>query len=152
MKMKIPIDINIKSERLFSDLTKQESEPETDIYKVSGFMKKMKNGLKLEFSEGKKDENVTTTICAYNDKTVSLSRVGNQNSQMVFADGKALNCICDTGYFPLQMRIVTKKLENSLSVDGGKLDIDYTVEIVGNLAEQNRLTFSVSPDKSIIKS
>ncbi len=150
--MKIPIDINIKSERIFSDplVLGGESRTETDQFTVSGFMKKTKNGLTLEYSED--SDKVTTTICAFNDETVALSRVGPLNSHMIFADGKAHTCICDTGFFPLQMRIYTKKLSNSLSLDGGRLDIDYTVEIVGNLAEQNRLSVSVAPDKSIIKS
>lgn len=149
--MRIPIDINIRSERLCSDLSHKNSTeaPETDNFSVSGYMKKTKDGLQLEYRD---EDSVTTTICAYDDSTVSLSRVGGLNSHMVFADGKAHTCICDTGYFPLQMRIFTKKLENSLTLEGGRLDIDYTVEIVGNLAEQNRLTVSVSPDKSIIRS
>ena len=87
--------------------------------------------------------------CGRYSKAVLCAAVGAQRSR---ADGKAHTCICDTGFFPLQMRIYTKKLSNSLSLDGGRLDIDYTVEIVGNLAEQNRLSVSVAPDKSIIKS
>lgn len=50
------------------------------------------------------------------------------------------------------MRINTKKLVNTLSMEGGSLSIDYTVEIVGNLAEKSHVTYSVSPDKSIIRS
>jgi hypothetical protein len=37
-------------------------------------------------------------------------------------------------------------------MDGGKLFVDYSVEIVGSLAEKNKLTLAVSPDASIIKS
>lgn len=151
--MKIPIDISIRSERITAEMLDFKPDaPETDVFRVSGFMKKTKNGLKLEYSEGSGEEKVFTTICTINEDTVSLSRVGELNSHMVFMRGKAHNCICDTGIFPLQMRISTKKLLNSLTLEGGKLDIDYTVEIVGNLAEKNRLTVSVSPDKSVIRS
>lgn len=150
--MKIPIDIHVHSERICLDLAHRgegREHPETDDFTVSGIMKNKKGGFRIEFSE---DDSVTTIIDTFPDNMVSVNRVGDMNSHMVFADGKAHTCICHTGFFPLHMCVRTKKLENSLTMQGGKLDIDYTVEIVGNLAEKNRLTFSVSPDISIIKS
>ncbi|MBR0231341.1 MAG: DUF1934 domain-containing protein [Clostridia bacterium] len=151
--MKIPIDIRVQSERLCNDLAHmgfKEPIPQKDDYLVSGFMRKTRDGFRIEFRE--KEDGATTTIDTFADDTVALNRGGQLHSHMVFADGKTHVCICDTEYMPIQMRIKTKKLANTLSMQGGKLDIDYTVEIVGNLAETNRLRFSVSPDKSIIRS
>lgn len=149
--MKIPIDIRVESERITPNpLKRGEEHPETENFKVSGTLKKTKNGYRIEYNE--ENDTVTTTIDTFEDDTVSVNRIGTINTHMVFADGKAHTCICNTGYFPLQMRVRTKRLVNSLSMDGGKIDIDYTVEIVGNLAEKNKITFSVSPDISIIKS
>ena len=151
--MKIPIDIRVQSERVCNDLLRRggpEPEPERDDYLAHGFMRKTKDGFRIEYVES--DENVTTTIDTFADDTVALNRTGPMHSHMVFADGKTHICICDTDYMPIQLRVNTKKLKNSLSLQGGKLDIDYTIEIVGNLAEKNKLTFSVSPDKSIIRS
>ncbi len=149
--MKIPIDIRVKSERIAPNPLKRGEEiPETEDFKVSGTLKKTKNGFRIEYNE--ENDTVTTTIDTFEDDTVSVNRVGPINTHMVFADGKSHTCICNTGFFPLQMRVRTKRLVNSLSMDGGKIDIDYTVEIVGNLAEKNKITFSVSPDVSIIKS
>ena len=149
--MKIPIDIRVKSERIAPNPLKRGEEiPETEDFKVSGTLKKTKNGFRIEYNE--ENDTVTTTIDTFEDDTVSVNRVGPINTHMVFADGKSHTCICNTGFFPLQMRVRTKRLVNSLSMDGGKIDIDYTVEIVGNLAEKNKISFSVSPDVSIIKS
>ncbi len=149
--MKIPIDIRVRTERTHQPSAKNaEGRTETDDFTVSGTMKKTKGGFHIEFLE--ENDTVTTTIDTYEDNMVSLNRVGPINSHMVFADGKAHTCICHTGEFPLQMRVCTKSLTNSLSMDGGKLDIDFTIEIVGNLAERSRLTFSVAPDASIIRS
>lgn len=151
--MKIPIDIKIRTERIqeFANQNpKTEKSPDFDDFIVSGTLKKTKGGFQIEFNE--ENDTVTTTIDTYEDEMVTLNRVGPINSHMVFADGKAHTCICNTGHFPLQMRIRTKKLINSLTIDGGKLDIDYSVEIAGNLAERNRITLSVSPDRSIIRS
>ena len=150
--MKIPIDIWVRSERTCSDLTRRggADHPETDDYRVRGTLKKTKPGYRTEFSED--NDSVITLIDTFEDNTVSVNRMGAVRSHMVFSDSRVHTCICDTGLFPLHMRVRTKSLDNTITMDGGKLDIDYSVEIVGNLAERNRLTFSVSPDKSIIKS
>ncbi len=151
--MKIPIDIKIRTERIHElspHKKKAENAPDYEDFSVSGTLTKTKGGFQIEFNE--EDDSVTTTIDTYEDDMVTLNRVGPINSHMVFADGKAHTCICNTGHFPLHMRIRTKKLTNSLTMDGGKLDIDYTVEIAGNLAERNRIVLSVSPDKSILRS
>lgn len=58
----------------------------------------------------------------------------------------------DTGYFPMQLRVSTKSLDCDITELGGKLNIDYTVEIVGNVAEQSKLTLSVAPDSSVMTS
>lgn len=149
--MKIPIDIHVRSERISADLIRRgEETPETEDFRVSGTMKKTKGGFHIEFNE---ENNATsTTIVTYDDDMVSLNRIGPINSHLVFADGKVHTCICNTGFFPLHMRVRTKSLKNSLSMDGGRLDIDFSVEIVGNLAERNKLSVSISPDISIIKS
>lgn len=152
-KIKIPIDIHVRSERMLADVIhrgERGERAETDDFKVSGTMKKQKGGYHIEFTE--EDGGIITTIDTYPDEMVMINRVGPLNSHMVFADGKAHTCICNTGMFPLQMRVRTKSLKNTLSMEGGKLDIDFTVEILGNLAERNRLSFSVSPDISIIRS
>lgn len=151
--MKIPVDIHIRSERICMDLTHRGSKieiPETDDYTVSGIMKNIKGGFRIEFTE--EEGAITTLIETYPDQMVSLNRLGVINSHMVFSQGKANYCICNTGMMPLQMCVRTKSLVNTLTAQGGKLDIDFTVEIVGNLAEKNRLTFSVTPDKSILRS
>ena len=151
--MKIPIDIRVRSERIYSDISHRhagEERPETDDFRVTGTMKTTKGGYRIEFTED--DDRITTLIDVWDGDTVSVTRLGEMNSHMVFSDGKAYTCICNTGFFPLQMRVRTKSLRNTLSFDGGRLDIDFTVEIVGNLAERNKLSFSVSPDASIIKS
>jgi uncharacterized beta-barrel protein YwiB (DUF1934 family) len=151
--MKIPIDIHVRSERLCTDLARRGREndrPEIDDFYVTGVLKKQKDGIRIEYNE--EDGEITTLVHLFPDEMVSINRMGPINSHMTFSHGKAFTCICNTGFFPLQMRVCTKKLTNSISTDGGKLDIEFSVEIVGNLAEKNRLTLSVSPDKSIIKS
>ena len=103
-----------------------------------------------EIGESGKKSSVTTINTFGDNRIVSVNRIGQLNSHMVFEEGKCHTCIYDTGFFPMHLRVCTKGLTNNLSLQGGKIDIDYSVEIVGNLAEKNKLSVSVSPDKSII--
>ncbi|MBE6693120.1 MAG: DUF1934 domain-containing protein [Ruminococcaceae bacterium] len=151
--MKIPVDIHVRSERLCTDLSRRGQEnprPEIDDFNISGTMKKQKDGLRIEYTED--DGLISTLVHIFPDKTVSVHRMGLLNSHMTFAHEKSFTCICNTGFMPLQIRVNTKRMTNTVSMEGGKLDIEFSVEVVGNLAERNRLTLSVSPDKSIIKS
>ncbi|HAN20300.1 MAG: hypothetical protein A2Y15_03555 [Clostridiales bacterium GWF2_36_10] len=154
--MRIPINIQIESERVYNDLASrpgQELEPETSKVKVNGYMKKTKDGIQVEYTEHEDSGmgNTVTTISSFSDNNVvSVNRVGQLNSHMVFEQGKCHTCIYDTGFFPMQLRVCTKELTNNLTLDGGKINIDYSIEIVGNLAEKNKLLLSVSPDKSVI--
>lgn len=151
--MKIPIDIHVRSEREGTEIVRRnpgDNPIETDDFVVSGTMKTTKNGIRIEYSEEKGA--VITLIDIFKDGMVSINRSGGIRSHMVFSSGKAFLCICNTGFYPMQIRVRTTKLENTISFDGGKLDIEYSVEIVGNLAEKNKLSFSVTPDASVIRS
>ncbi len=149
--MKIPIDIRVRLERVTPDpFRKGEEISEKDDFVVSGTLRRTKGGLRVEYTE---DENATTTIIdAFKDDTISVNRLGPVNTHMVFSDKKVHTCIFNTGFHLMQMQVCTKNLKNSLTMDGGKIEVDYTIEIVGNLAEKSKLSFSVSPDVSIIKS
>ena len=138
--MKIPVDIRIRSERICTNITRGDGTAGTvrDDYSTSGFMSRTKDGYRMEFSE--------------RGDSVSVNRESFLGSSLVFTESRANTCICNAGEIPVAMRINTKKLVNTLSMEGGSLSIDYTVEIVGNLAEKSHVTYSVSPDKSIIRS
>ncbi len=154
--MKIPINIEIDASRIYANIGPGEHpiEPESSKSKHSGFLTQTKQGLQLSYKENEEDDmgDTTTTISTLGENVISVNRVGMLNSHMVFEEGKCHTCVYDTGVFPMQLRVCTKELKNSLSPMGGKLDIDYSVEIVGSLAEQNRLSVSIYPDESIITS
>lgn len=149
--MKIPVDIRVSSERInATSIMRGEERGEIDEFCVSGTMKNTKRGLCIEFTE--QESSMTTIINVFKDEMVALNRIGPMRSHLIFSDGKAYDCIIGSGEKQFQMRVRTKSLENTLTMDGGRLFVDYTVEIVGALAERSKLTFAVSPDASIIKS
>ncbi len=149
--MKIPVDIRISNERInAASIMRGEERGETEEIVVSGTMRNTRRGLCIEYTE--QDNSVMTTINVFKDDTVALNRIGPMRTHLIFTDGMAYDCIIGAGERQFQMRVRTKNLENTLTMDGGKLFVDYSVEIVGSLAEKNKLTLAVSPDASIIKS
>lgn len=149
--MKIPVDIRISNERInAASILRGEERGETEEFFVSGTMKNTRRGLCIEYTE--QGNSTTTIINVFKDETVSLNRIGPMRTHLVFNDGKAYDCIIGAGDRQFQLRVRTKNLENTLTMDGGRLFVDYSVEIVGSLAEKNKLTLAISPDVSIIKS
>ena len=131
--MKIPVNINITTERLTDGGSYGADGAETERIESSGF-----GGTKT-----------TVSLCG---DMVAVNRSGQLNTHMIFEAGKSHDCVYDTGYFPMQLRVSTKSLDCDITELGGKLNIDYTVEIVGNVAEQSKLTLSVAPDSSVMTS
>lgn len=146
--MKTPIDIKIRSERATNIPIAEK--PETLNIDATGYIQKTKTGYRLVYTESDSDgTEVETTINAIGS-TVSISKDGGVKSTMVFEQGMRHNCIYDTGFFPMQLAVRTKELHNTIEGTSGKLDIKYTVEIVGNLAETCKLSYSVSPQKKLL--
>ncbi len=148
--MKIPVDIYIQSERSFGDVAPNgDAHVEREEVHVKGIMKNTKKGYEIEYTE---DDGAIITIVSTFGDSVSINRGGAYCSHIVLSCERAHLCICDTDFMQMQMRVSAKHLLNTLTLQGGKLDIDFIIEIAGNLAERNRLIMSVSPDISIIRS
>ena len=147
--MKIPVTVNIKTERKTHDplhLDKPRTEIRTAT--VNGYLSRTKKGLTCVFSEEESD--TVTTVSSLGENLVSVNKIGYFNSLMVFDTEKSYSCIYQNGNMPMQLKVSTKSLRNGLTEQGGKIDIDYTVEIVGNLAEHTKMSFSVLPQSGLV--
>ncbi len=147
--MKIPVTVNIKTERKTHDplhLDKPRTEIRTAT--VNGYLSRTKKGLTCVFSEEESD--TVTTVSSLGENLVSVNKIGYFNSLMVFDTKKSYSCIYHNGNMPMQLKVSTKSLRNGLTEQGGKIDIDYTVEIVGNLAEHTKMSFSVLPQSGLV--
>ncbi len=75
---------------------------------------------------------------------VTMTRSGSASTSMIFKENSRCMSTYETGVFPLEMCITTKSVENSLDINGGKIIIDYTVEIHGVCMERTYLTLTVN--------
>lgn len=76
--------------------------------------------------------------------TVTMTRSGSASTSMIFKENSRCMSTYETGVFPLEMCITTKSVENALDINGGKIIIDYTVEIHGVCMERTYLTVTVT--------
>ncbi len=151
--MKIPVNVNIKTEKLLGNLLDETGETETREANAFGYIRTTKEGLRLEFMENTPDgESAVTTVNLLGDNIVAMNMGGSNGTYMVFEEGKTHSCVLSNGYYPMELRIRTKQLKNTISKNGGKLDVNYTVDIIGSRAENSRISLSVYPHEDIITS
>ena len=76
-------------------------------------------------------------------KRVTVRRVGEATSQMVFEEGRRHLSMYNTPYGALSVGVNTRKMRTQLSDKGGSIEIDYAIEIDHALAGQNLFRISV---------
>ena len=60
---------------------------------------------------------------------ITLLRMGEFNSQMVFQPGRRHFSMYDTPYGALSISVNTRKMRAALDDHGGQIEIDYAIEI-----------------------
>lgn len=142
--MKIPVDITIRTDKTMDDPLGGSNRREECETTVAGFMRTTRRGLMLEYYE--QDEGsgtITTLVDLPHNGMVMLNRGG--ESGMIFESGKTHCCVFNNGVLPMEIRVRTDALTNTISKSGGRLDVDYTVDIIASRAEQSHLSLSVMP-------
>ena len=105
-----------------------------------------KNGkfyIMYEESEITGFEDTTTTI-KVSDDTVSMIRSGKFNSKMVFRRGEKRLCSYSTPYGVIPMGVSPIRLESKLTEDGGKVAIDYIIDVDNQEYLKNSLDLTVT--------
>lgn len=90
---------------------------------------------------------VVTTFFIPNPQRVVLSREGPIKSRMVFVEGVKDESLYDLGFGSLLVGICARKIEVDLHEAGGRLRIDYTVEVEQAVTSLNSYEILVTPVK-----
>ncbi len=83
----------------------------------------------------------TLTTFQIEPERVTLMRVGEYNSQMVFQEGRRHMSMYNTPYGAMSIGVNTRHLLADLSDEGGDIEIDYAIEIDHSVAGRN--TFQI---------
>lgn len=102
------------------------------------------DGFTLSYQESELTglEGTLTTFQIEPDR-VTLLRVGEVNSQMVFEEGRRHLSLYNTPYGALSVGVNTRKMRAQLSAGGGSIEIDYAIEIDHAVAGQNLFRIQV---------
>lgn len=95
---------------------------------------------------------VVTTFFIPNPQRVVLTREGPIKSRMVFVEGVKDEALYDLNFGSLLVGICARKIVVDLHENGGRLQVDYTVEIEQAVTSRNSYLILVEPVKADEKS
>lgn len=138
--MKKDVIITIKGLQNF-----EEAEDDGNVELVTSGSFYEKNGnyyIKYKESELTGLGNTTTTVKVEKNK-VTVIRFGDLETHMIFEEGQKHISYYDMGFGSLTVGISTRKIDKTLSEAGGKLKIDYSMEINNAVAGENALYMNI---------
>ena len=136
--------ISIKGKQSYEDV-----EDETIELVTEGLLNKEGEGeytLSYQESELTGLEGTLTTFQVEQGR-ITLMRIGEGNSQIVFEEGRRHLSMYDTPYGALAIGINTRRMRSSLGEHGGDIEIDYAIEIDHAMAGQNLFQINVREKK-----
>ncbi len=117
---------------------------ETVVDTVGSYTKK--NGVRYisykEYEDGNPTISRTAVLEIQDDKVITMTKSGSQ-TKLILEKGRRHNCLYDTGFVHLNMGVFTSDLKNELTDKGGKLKVNYTLDIDANLSSKNQLSIEV---------
>ena len=85
----------------------------------------------------------TTTVFQVEPEKVTLLRLGSVQSEMVFEEGRRHMSLYSTPYGTMEIGVRARRLNSTLELTGGRLEIDYDIEINHMLAGQSLFRIDV---------
>lgn len=136
----LPVLLTIRSEQHFED-----TEPDSVELMTEGTLTPTEEGgLVLSYQESALTglEGTTTTFEVRGPQVI-LSRTGSVNSQMVFEEGKQHTSLYETPFGELAIDIQTSRLRQSLTEQGGLMDLRYSISVDHSVTGRNAFKIRV---------
>lgn len=118
---------------------------EIQVTTLGSYVKKGNNRY-ITYKEYDNEENgkpITSVLKIEGTQKVTLMRGGSDGTRLVLENGKRHLCQYDTGYGHMMVGIFTSRLHSSLTDEGGKLEVRYTLDINSNLSSSNEILITV---------
>ncbi len=149
--MRLPVEITVTNKKLnYHDMrvVGDIPEPRETSANYYGYMEIDDKGVTVDYDEVFDDGEVESTSVILQDGVALISKQGEYRTNLIFRPGNSCDCFWHNGYRHMNLRVNTQSLNSNLCSLGGKLEIDYTIEIMGDLAEKNSMCVSVCPADS----
>lgn len=138
---KMPVLLFIQGEQYYDGV-----DPDSVELMTEGTMEVAGNTYRLTYQESELTgmEGTTTTFEVQGPKVI-LTRAGGVNSQMVFEEGRQHTSLYETPYGELSIDVQTSRLHHSLTKQGGRMEIHYSIAVEHTVAGRNRFKIRVRP-------
>ena len=127
--IKLILTVNSVIDNL-SDGGLPDGEPEINIFTTDGTLSVSEGGYLLRFTEVQDGSEAHTSLYITPEE-VRLVKNGAITSEMRFSEGKIFNTLYCGGPYSFDMTVRTKKIRNSLTPDGGELQLIYSMNVGG---------------------
>ena len=107
-----------------------DGEPEKTEISPDGFLKISDGEYNITYSELTEGGKVVSDIII-TDKSVRVKRTGAIESDMLFVEGLTHKSLYGVPPYSFDTEIITKKIRNNMTRDGGRVDIFYNMKIGG---------------------
>ncbi|MDL2289111.1 DUF1934 domain-containing protein, partial [Oscillospiraceae bacterium OttesenSCG-928-F05] len=85
----------------------------------------------------------TTTVTVESDTKISVIRSGDIHSHMIFEQGRKHLVYYDTQFGSLVIGVSASRVDTRLGKDGGRIEIDYAIEIDNTVAAENKFRLNI---------
>lgn len=113
-----------------SDAGLPEADPEINIFTTDGTLSVLEEGYLLGFTEVQEGGKVHTDLYI-SKECVRLVKSGDITSEMRFSEGEIFNTLYRVGPYSFDMTVRTKRIRNSLTENGGELQLIYSMNVGG---------------------
>lgn len=122
----------------------ENADPDTMELVTEGRLEREGNSYTLSYQESELTglEGTLTTF-QIEPERVTLMRVGEFNSQMVFQEGRRHMSMYNTPYGTMSIGVNTRHLTAQVGESGGDIEIDYAIEIDHTVAGRNVFQINV---------
>lgn len=127
-KMNLKITSKIDN---FDEAGKPDGSPEISESSHSGAMKISLGSISLSYRENTEGGSVFSDILIHESGAVTVRRSGAIDSTMHFDENEEYNTVYSLPPYKFDMSVKTKKIKNSISALGGRLEIYYDMNIGG---------------------
>lgn len=122
-----------------------DGDPEINIFTTDGVLTMSEGGQRISFLESSDAGEISTALYVRGGK-VTLKKRGAIESDMTFIEGEETNTLYSVGPYSFDMAIITKRIRNTLSEEGGELALLYAMD-VGGQKKNVRMKITLSKGK-----
>lgn len=105
-------------------------EPEINKSECAGFLKISEDEFVISYAEITENGKIISDIVIMQDG-IRVKRTGAVKSDMYFAEGRTDKSLYEVSPYAFDAEIYTRKIRNSITRDGGRIDLFYNMKIGG---------------------